>query len=269
MSMATFEKSPLTRAEVGELLRVCNYRSPTGCRDRALIMVLYGTGLRLFEALALRVSDIDLDAGTVIVQHGKGDKRRVAGMFPGSEAHLQMWLDMRRACGLSDFHPVFCVISGVNRGRQVSQSQVRAMMKRRGAKAGIQKRVHSHGLRHTHAAELDENGVPLTAIKHQLGHSSSVTTDIYLSRMTNKGAVSAVRAIGAHRKSAEAPAPRRYSVASTCHGFGIYDLELRTFLALDGDCMTWKTFDAFVKAAGEDQEIIEEIRRIWPNPPPT
>ena len=75
---------PLTRAEVNALLAQCSRRAPTGIRNRALITVLYRTGLRIFEALALQPKDVDLDNGTLRVLHGKGDKMRTVGLDAGT-----------------------------------------------------------------------------------------------------------------------------------------------------------------------------------------
>ena len=74
----------LTPGEVERLIRVCSNRAPTGIRNRALIALAWRCGLRLGEVLALMPKDIDLDAATVIVQHGKGDRRRVVGLDAGT-----------------------------------------------------------------------------------------------------------------------------------------------------------------------------------------
>ncbi len=68
------------------LICACSNRAPTGIRNRALIVVMYRAGLRLSEALALKPKDVDPDAGTITVLHGKGERRRVVGIDPGSMA---------------------------------------------------------------------------------------------------------------------------------------------------------------------------------------
>jgi integrase len=84
----TFPPEVLTADEVKGLIRASSNRALTGIRNRALITVMYRAGLRLSEALALKPKDIDPDAGTITVLHGKGDKRRVVGLDPGSMAIL-------------------------------------------------------------------------------------------------------------------------------------------------------------------------------------
>jgi integrase len=79
--------------------------------------------------------------------------------------------------------PVFCTITAGNLGRPVGAAYWREAIKRLGVKAGIEKRVHSHGLRHTHAVELMREGVPLLVISRQLGHSSLGITQRYLDHL--------------------------------------------------------------------------------------
>lgn len=166
----------LTEAEVAALLDVCSQKAATGIRNRALITVMYRAGLRVSEALSLRPGDIDADAGTITVLHGKGDGRRVIGLDPGALAALARWTDRRLAAGLDVRHTVFCTL----RGASLKSAYVRALLPRLAARAGVQKRVHPHGLRHTHASELAREGTPLNLVQAQLGHASRATTDRYL-----------------------------------------------------------------------------------------
>jgi site-specific recombinase XerD len=174
-----YAPEPLTEREVGQLLKHCSRRAPTGVRNRALIAVMYRGGLRISEALALKPADIDLEQGTVRVLHGKGDKSRVVGLDDGAVIVVQQWLDRRRIVGTErGFRngPLFCTLQG----GQLSDRYVRDMLKRLRAKAGLEKRVHPHGLRHSHAAELVSEGVPVNVIQQQLGHASLAVTDRYL-----------------------------------------------------------------------------------------
>jgi site-specific recombinase XerD len=166
----------LTGAEVHALLATCSRRAPTGIRDRALITVMYRAGLRVEEVLDLKPSDIDPERGTIRILHAKGDHDRTVSVDDGALAVVQVWLGARAALGVNGRQKLFCTLSG----GPLSSNQVRQMMKRRAAKAGITKRVHPHGLRHTHAAELVAEGVPVNVIQAQLGHVSLATTDIYL-----------------------------------------------------------------------------------------
>ncbi len=167
---------PLTAEEVKALIRACSKRAATGVRNRGLIVVLYRAGLRVSEALALMPKDLDAQASTVRVLHGKGDCHRVVGLDTGAWAVLQLWLDRRAALGINGHAPVFCTLQG----RRVTPAYVRTLLPRLARKAGIEKRVHAHGLRHTHAFELASEGTPLHVIQAQLGHASLATTDRYV-----------------------------------------------------------------------------------------
>jgi site-specific recombinase XerD len=179
----------LTEAEVSALLRACSNRAPTGVRNRALIVLMYRGGLRVGEALALRPKDLDRAAGTIRVLHGKGDKARTVGLDPQAFAVLERWLDRRAARGINGHAPIFCTL----KGEPVSSSYVRVLLPRLAKKAGIVKRVHPHGLRHTHAAELAREGVPARLIQEQLGHSSLATTDVYLRKLAPQDLIDAMQ----------------------------------------------------------------------------
>jgi len=184
-----FPAELLSPEEVRGLLRACSSRAPTGIRNRALIAVLYRGGLRISEALALRAKDVDQAAGTVTVLHGKGDQRRTVGMDPAAFALLERWLDKRRALGLSGRRPIFCTLGG----EPLDSSYVRRLLPRLAAKAGIEKRVHAHGLRHAHAAELAAEGLPVNVVQQQLGHGSLATTDRYLRHIAPRERVEAMQ----------------------------------------------------------------------------
>ncbi len=173
----------LTPAEIRRLLDACARRGPSGLRNRALIVVLWRGGLRSAEALALELRDVDQEAGTVTIRHGKGNRRRVVGLDPPAFAVLERWLAVRRELGIPRGAPVFCMITNGNRGRPMGAAYWREAIKKLGVKAGIEKRVHSHGLRHTHAVELMREGVPLLVIQRQLGHSSLQITQRYLDHL--------------------------------------------------------------------------------------
>jgi site-specific recombinase XerD len=192
----------LTPDEVRSLIRGCSNRAPTGVRNRALIVVLYRGGLRLDEAIGHRdpesgrwagglyPKDVDSRAGTVTVLHGKGDKRRTVGLDPGAFAVLERWLELRRRRDIGGpRRPLFCTLDGTG----LDDSYVRKLLHRLAAKAAITKRVHPHGLRHTHAAELAAEGMPANLIQAQLGHDSLATTDRYLRHIAPRQLIDAIR----------------------------------------------------------------------------
>jgi site-specific recombinase XerD len=147
-------------------------------RNRALLAVLYGAGLRIGEALALKVSDIDVENGSIRILHGKGDTARFAGIDAGSLIHIVRWIEVRRARGIKTRH-LFCTLNG----DALQSSYVRPMIKRMALRAGIDKRVHPHALRHTHAVELEAGGFTVSEIQQQLGHVSLQTTQVYLNHI--------------------------------------------------------------------------------------
>jgi len=174
-----FPAEPLTKDEVLALMNVCSRRAPTGRRDRALICLLWRGQLRISEALALKAADFDPVACTLRVLHGKGNKARVVVIDAQAAAVLSEWLAVRKGLGLNGHRRIFCTL----KGGPMSSAAVREMLPRRARKAGIEKRVHAHGLRHTGASELAQEGVALVDIQQQLGHSSAATTDRYLHQL--------------------------------------------------------------------------------------
>jgi len=179
------EKRPidiLTPSEVRRLISQCSTRAPTGIRDAALIAVLYRCGLRIGEALALYERDINGERGTIRVHNGKGHKPRTVGLDGTAFGLIDRWMRKKDHLGLHPrTTPLFCTLKG---DPIASQSNIRDMLKRRAKKAGIDKRVHPHSLRHTHAMELiaDEK-TPLNALQKQLGHSSLATTSAYVDHL--------------------------------------------------------------------------------------
>jgi site-specific recombinase XerD len=184
----TLDADLLSGAEVELLMRQCSGRAPTGVRNRALLAVLWRCGLRLGEALALKPKDFDPDAGTLVVQRGKGGKRRVVGVDAGTAALVGRWLDVRRKRGISG-RTLFCSL----RGRPMDQSYVRHLLPRLARKAGVERRVHAHGLRHAFAVDMVRSGAPIYVVRDALGHSSVATTQVYLSRVGAHEAVDAMR----------------------------------------------------------------------------
>lgn len=181
---------PLTADEVKLLIRACSKRAPSGVRNRALIVVLYRAGLRVSEALGIMPKDLDSEAYSIRILHGKGDHARTVGLDAGAWAILQLWLERRTALGMTGRQPVFCTL----KGGKMTTSYVRNLMPRLARKAGIMKRVHPHGLRHTFAYELAAEKTPINLIQAQLGHASLSTTNRYLNRLNPVAVVEAMKA---------------------------------------------------------------------------
>ena len=185
----TYPAEILTPDEVRALVKACSSRAPTGVRNRALLVLLYRGGLRVSEALGLHPKDVDRAAGTVTVLRGKGGKRRTIGLDPGAFAFLERWLDVRAKRGINGRAPIFSTL-----GRKpLASAYVRALLPRLGCKAGLEKRVHAHGLRHSHAFELSMEGVPMPVIQAQLGHASLAVTSRYLAHIAPAELVQAMQ----------------------------------------------------------------------------
>ena len=185
----SFPAEILAPDEVRSLIQAASSRAPTGIRNRALIVMLYRGGLRISEALDLRLKDIDRQAGTVRVLHGKGDRARTVGLDPEAFAVVERWIDSRSARRINGRAPLFCTLQG----KPLDTAYVRALLPRLAKRAGIEKRVHAHGLRHTHAAELAREGFPINLIQAQLGHSSLATTSRYLAHIAPQQLVDAIQ----------------------------------------------------------------------------
>lgn len=175
----------LTKDEIRRLLGACGTKTRTARRNRALIVVMYRAGLRLAEALALRPCDVDLDRGAIRVLRGKGSTARTVGIDRWGLGVVTGWLAEHRALGWSGGEPIFCSGSG----RAVTQAYVRRRLPELARSAGIHKRIHAHGLRHTHAAELRAEGIDLAVIRRQLGHASLLTTVRYLDHLEPESVV--------------------------------------------------------------------------------
>jgi len=161
-----------------------------GLRIRALIVVLWRGGLRVSEALALNETDIDERRGSLLIRHGKGDKRREAGMDPFGFEQLAAWTAPRTMLPPG---PLFCVIDGATRGRRWSATAARAELRQLAVEAGVRRRFAPHQLRHAHAVELAREGVAVNIIQRQLGHTDLGTTSTYLQGIDPSEIIDAVR----------------------------------------------------------------------------
>lgn len=183
-----FPPEVLSNDEVLTLMNACPAYG-TGLRNRALLAILYRSGLRLSEALELRPKDIDAVTGQVAVLRGKGGRWRVVGIDPGALAHVAAWANVREAWGIGPTAPLLCT----KYGTRLTAAYVRRLLPELARKAGIFHRVHAHGLRHTMAAQLRAEGVDIAIISRQLGHRSISTTAAYLDHLAPLAVVEAMR----------------------------------------------------------------------------
>ncbi|WP_285725050.1 tyrosine recombinase XerC [Psychromicrobium xiongbiense] len=150
--------------------------SPVEQRDRAMLELLYGSGLRVGELTALDIDDCDFDRRTVRVL-GKGNKERTVPFgLPAAQA-LTIWLQTGRAALLTPASGAAVFLGA--RGGRIDQRQVRSVVERALAGLGDTRASGPHALRHTMATHLLDGGADLRAVQEMLGHASLATTQIY------------------------------------------------------------------------------------------
>jgi site-specific recombinase XerC len=143
----TYEPTPYTDAEILTLLDACP-ETPAWRRLRAWIAFTYRSGLRISETLDLIAADLNPRERSVLVRHGKGDKRRISAMDDWGWQQLAPWLEERR-CFPNPDGPVFCITEGPTRGSRWSSSGVRQMLAKLKVETGFEKRLAPHQLRHS------------------------------------------------------------------------------------------------------------------------
>lgn len=163
--------SVLSIEEVLAIINSVDTTTPKGKRDRAILEVLYGCGLRVSEAAGLLISDIFREEGFIRVK-GKGDKQRLVPIGePALEAIDTYLLEARPRGGDNLF---------LNKnGRPLSRVSIFTMVKEQALAAGIRKEISPHTFRHSFATHLVEGGADLRVVQEMLGHESILTTEIY------------------------------------------------------------------------------------------
>jgi site-specific recombinase XerD len=146
-------------------------------KHKTILMVLYGTGIRMAELLNLRIKDIDSKNQIIHITKGKGNKDRIVQMNDILLSQLRIYY---RA-----YRPKVYLFEGVG-GKQYSSSSVNATLRQAASRAGINKRVSAHMIRHSYATHMMDKGVGIRHIQVLLGHQSSKTTEIY-THVSRKG----------------------------------------------------------------------------------
>jgi integrase/recombinase XerC len=144
------------------------------CRDRAVMELFYGCGLRLSELTGLDLGDIDWQQGTVSVT-GKGRKQRHVPFGSKAEAALRQWLQHRKAQAGLDEKALFTS----RNGKRISNSSIQQRLKKRALQQGVGISLHPHMLRHSFASHILESSNDLRAVQELLGHANLSTTQIY------------------------------------------------------------------------------------------
>lgn len=165
--------------EIEALLEAVDTTSPLGIRDRAMLEVAYGAGLRVSELVTLELSSLFLDEGYVRCM-GKGSKERVIPVGrSASEWTIRYRADSRPV--LSEKAPATNVLFLNARGRPLTRMGFWKILQRHVARAGFRERVKPHTLRHSFATHMLEGGADLRAVQEMLGHADISTTQIYTS----------------------------------------------------------------------------------------
>lgn len=166
----------LSLEEIERMIAQIDMSKAEGHRNRAIIEILYGSGLRVSELVNLRLSDIYIVEGYIRVC-GKGNKQRLVPISQEAMTWFAYWLEDRHAL---DIKPEATDIVFLNRyGRQLTRAMIFTIVKRLAEQADIYKTISPHTLRHSFATHLLQNGADLRIIQQLLGHETIGTTEIY------------------------------------------------------------------------------------------
>jgi integrase/recombinase XerD len=166
----------LNMREVDSLLGATDGIDATDVRDRAMLELLYATGLRVSELVNLRLSDVNSSAGYLLT-FGKGDKERLVPMGESASASIAVYMGTVRRDQDRSGHNEYLFLTRL--GDRMSRQAFWNIIKKRALQAGIRKNISPHTLRHSFATHLLENGADLRSVQIMLGHADLSTTQIY------------------------------------------------------------------------------------------
>ena len=170
-------KHVLNLHEVEQVLLQPDIADPIGLRDRAMLETMYSTGIRRMEVASLKLFDLDLEGGTLLVRQGKGRKDRMVPIGERAAAWVTKYLNEARPKLVSD--PDDCTVFLSNAGEEISLHHVSNIVRDYVDKAKIGKTGSSHLLRHTMATLMLEGGADIRFIQKMLGHASLAATEMY------------------------------------------------------------------------------------------
>ncbi len=162
--------------EIARLLAAPDLEKPAGQRDAAMLELIYAAGLRVSELIGLQIPSVNLEAGFVRVL-GKGSKERMVPIGRKALDSIQDYVKKGRRQQLKDLTSPFLFVARA--GKPMTRQGFWKLLKRYALKAGIQKRVTPHSMRHSFASHLLEGGADLRAVQVMLGHADISTTQIY------------------------------------------------------------------------------------------
>lgn len=167
----------LSYEEIEVILAQIDRSTPEGERNRAILEVMYGCGLRVSEVVELKLSQLHLEVGFIRVI-GKGNKERLVPIGDSAIKHLHLYCDAVRRLGPIQKGEEDIVFLN-RRGKRLTRVMIFLILKELVKKAGITKNISPHTLRHSFATHLVEGGADLRAVQEMLGHESITTTEIY------------------------------------------------------------------------------------------
>lgn len=163
----------LTVSEIDAMLATFDMTTPKGCRDSAIVEVLYSCGLRVSELTSLKISDLFFGEGYIRIV-GKGDKQRLVPISSIARDKIQYYMDFRTPASRSE-----ATVFLNNRGKPLTRVMVFNIIKQSALLAGIDKQISPHTLRHSYATHLLEGGANIRQVQELLGHESILTTEVY------------------------------------------------------------------------------------------
>jgi len=170
-------------AQVDALLNAPPVDKPTGVRDRAMLQLLYASGLRVSELCKVRTSDLNRQMGVLTVV-GKGDKQRMVPVGKTALASIAVWIETGRPALLKSRSSAYLFITG--RGAPMTRQAFWNLIRNHGKRVGIFHDLSPHALRHSFATHLLEGGADLRSVQTMLGHADIETTQIYTHVMRSR-----------------------------------------------------------------------------------
>lgn len=167
----------LSVEEIDAMIASIDYDKNEALRNETIIETLYGSGLRVSELTGLRISRLYLDEGYMRIE-GKGNKQRLVPLSPRAMTLISEYLEQRASQPIKPGNEDILFLN--RRGASMTRVMVFYVVRDLAAKAGIEKTVSPHTLRHSFATHLLEGGANLRAIQEMLGHESIATTEIYV-----------------------------------------------------------------------------------------
>ncbi len=162
--------------EIDKLIARIDLSKEEGHRNKAIIEVLYGSGIRVSELINLKLSNMHIDEGYMLVE-GKGNKQRLVPLSNESIQQINLWMMDRSQLAIKQDFQDYLFLN--RRGSALTRAMIFEIVKRLTELAGIHKKVSPHTFRHSFATHLLENGANLRAIQQLLGHESITTTELY------------------------------------------------------------------------------------------